>query len=125
MKELLHILLTRKYAAILLFVVSGLGLYANSLDNVFQYDDRHSIVENPHIRSLENAAQFFATPAFFSRDADKAMYRPLLLLTYACNYAWGKYEVQSYHWVNIALHILCSILVYECMDSCVVMATSC
>ncbi len=40
----------------------------------------------------------------FSRDADKGMYRPLLLVTYALNYAVGGYEVGGYHLVNIALH---------------------
>ena len=112
MKELIDILMTRRYAAILLILGSAALVYANSLDNAFQYDDRHSIVENVHIRNLENMGPFFHRPELFSRDVDKAMYRPLLLATYALNYAWSEYEVYSYHWVNVALHALCSLLVW-------------
>ena len=87
-------------------------IYANSLGNDFQYDDRHSIVENPHIRSLRNVPAFFTRPELFSRDADKAMYRPLVLVSLAINYAWSGYETYSYHLVNIAAHGLCALLVW-------------
>lgn len=112
MKTLVDILLSRKYASVLLIFGIALVVYANSINNVFQYDDRHSIIENPHIRTLENTGRFFLQPELFSRDADKAMYRPLLLVSYALNYAWSQYEVESYHWVNMALHASCSILVW-------------
>ena len=79
-------------------------MYWNTFDNSFHYDDEHSIQNNINIRSLENIPSFFADPGMFSRDADKGMYRPLLLVTYALNYAVGGYEVGGYHVVNIALH---------------------
>ena len=90
-------------AAFLTVLVSG--LYLSSLDNSFHYDDRHVIVENPHIRSLDRLPQFFLQPAYFSRDADKAMYRPLLLCSLALNYAWSGYQTYSYHLVNIGLRL--------------------
>ncbi len=62
-------------------------VYFNSLENSFHYDDEHSIQNNIHLRALGNIPTFFVDPATFSRDADKGMYRPLLLLTYALNYA--------------------------------------
>ena len=112
MKELCHILSDRKAASFLVILgIAGL-LYLNSLDNRFQYDDRHSIVENPHIRSLGNIPAFFVKPELFSRDPEKAMYRPLVLVSLALNYAWSGYETYSYHLVNIALHSLCALLVW-------------
>ncbi|HIL09502.1 MAG TPA: hypothetical protein EYG11_12445 [Candidatus Latescibacteria bacterium] len=105
-------LVSRRGPSALLIAIAVLGTYANSLDNGFQYDDRHSIVENHHLRSLDNVAHYFTHPEYFSRDADKAMYRPLLLVTFALNYAWGQYEVGSYHLVNIALHLGCALLVW-------------
>ena len=64
-----------------------LALYANSFNNGFHYDDEHSIQQNIYIRTLANVPAFFTDPAMFSVDADKGMYRPLLLLSYALNYA--------------------------------------
>ena len=66
--------------------------YLNFTGGDFHYDDFHSLVENPHIRSLLNIPNFFADPAAFSGDADKKMYRPLLLVTYAGQYALHGYE---------------------------------
>ena len=90
----------------------ALGLYANSLGGSFHYDDFHSIVHNPYIRAWENIPGFFTDPTFFSSDPDKAMYRPLLLLTFLLNYMWGQYDVVGYHVVNVGLHAICSVLVW-------------
>ena len=109
---LLNIVLERKIASGLLLVATVGLVYANSLVNSFQYDDRHSIVENPHIRSLGNIPLFFTQPELFSRDPEKGMYRPLVLLTLALNHAWTGYDVSSYHLVNIAVHGLCALLVW-------------
>ena len=87
-------------------------VYGNSLNGSFHYDDFHSLVDNPHIRSLTNVPGFFAYPGLFSSDADKAMYRPLLLVSYALNYALGEYRVAGYHVVNIILHLVCCLLVW-------------
>ena len=112
MKQVYYALVSRRDASALLIVIAVMAVYANSLDNAFQYDDRHSIVENPHIRSLQDIPAFFTHPEYFSRDADKAMYRPLLLLSFALNYAWGQYDVSSYHLVNVSLHLICALLVW-------------
>ncbi len=105
-------LIAHRSASALLLVVCSALVFINALDNGFQYDDRHSIVENPHIRELGNIGAFFSDPTFFSRDADKAMYRPLLLVTLALNYAWSGYEPYSYHLVSWALHALGGLLVW-------------
>ena len=78
----------------------GLGLvvvllfltYANSLDNDFHYDDYHSIVQNRHIRSLANIPQFFTDPQTFSMLTQRAMFRPLVLTSYALNHHFGQYQ---------------------------------
>jgi hypothetical protein len=62
----------------------ALGLvYHASFANGFHYDDFHSIVENPHIRSLAQIPAFFSDPSTFSSMPERAMYRPLLLVSYA------------------------------------------
>ncbi len=99
------------------------GLYWNSRDNGFHYDDIHSIVDNIHIRQLANIPSFLVEPSMFSVDADKAMYRPTLLVTYAINYAAGEatdprdlrgggLDGFTYHLGNILIHGLNACLVW-------------
>ena len=100
-----------KYAYWVIFAVCMVA-YAGSLDGSFHYDDEHSIEKNLHIRDLGNVDDFFVDPAMFSWDPGKAMYRPVLLVSYALNYAWGEYEVTGYHVVNILIHGLNACLVW-------------
>tara|TARA_Y100001933_G_scaffold62068_1_gene62201 strand:+ start:2179 stop:4692 length:2514 start_codon:yes stop_codon:yes gene_type:complete len=89
-----------------LIVLVGLLAYGNVPGNAFHYDDSHSILENPHIRSLENIPFFFSDPETFSGLSDVRMYRPLLILSFALNYALGEYDPVGYHFVNILLHLV-------------------
>ena len=98
-------------AALLALVVGA--VYANSMAGSFHYDDFHSLVLNSHIRSLEKLPGFFVDPGLFSVDAEKSMYRPLLLVSYALNYAWGGYGGGGYQAFNIAVHLLCALLIWR------------
>lgn len=112
MRVLTAAIASSRLASLMLLLVICSAIYANAVGNAFQYDDRHSIVENRHIRSLANIPAFFSHPEYFSRDEEKAMYRPLLLATFALNHSWSGYETWSYHLVNILLHALASIVVW-------------
>jgi hypothetical protein len=48
----------------------------------------------------------------FSAMEERAMYRPVLLATYAGNYAIGEYSVGGYHWGNMGLHTANAWLVF-------------
>ena len=100
-------------AALVLICICGLAVFHNSFDNSFHYDDEHSIVENPHIRSLGNLPRFFVDPGMFSGLPEARMYRPLVLSSYAFNYAIGGYQVGGYHLVNLFLHLINAWLVWE------------
>ena len=105
--------MARSTAGALLFLIAGIGLvFANALAGSFHYDDFHSLVLNPHVRSWENAASFFTDPSLFSVDPTKAMYRPLVLLTYTVNHALGGYSPTGYLFVNLVLHLGCALLVW-------------
>ena len=92
---------------VLLFAVYG-GVGHNPL----HYDDFHSIRDNPHLTFAEGVAGFFydagaggesgfaRAASRFSVDAERAMYRPLLLVSYATNSWVG----MSYHWGNLIIH---------------------
>ena len=97
-------------AAYLTLAVLAVVVYVNALDNPFQYDDKHSVQYNPSIRSLANIPEYFSDLNSFSSDPRGAMFRPLLLVTYALNYAVHGQRVAGYRWVNLALHVGCSLL---------------
>ena len=112
MSALIAAIVRSRLASAALLVIMCAAVYANAVGNAFQYDDRHAIVENDHLRSLENIPEFFTHPEYFSRDEEKAMYRPLLLATLTLNHYWSGYETASYHLINILLHALMSIAVW-------------
>ncbi len=87
-------------------------LYANTLDNGFHYDDTHSLIDNPSVRSLANVGRFFVDPGSFSAMPEARMYRPLLLVSYAVNHALGEYDAFGYHLANVLLHAINACLVW-------------
>lgn len=89
-----------------LFFITSM-VYANSLHNPFHYDDFHSIVDNPQLRSFKNIPSYFTNPFAFSVDPQNAMYRPLLLVTFSLNYLINGYDPFGYHVVNLCLHLGC------------------
>ena len=87
-------------------------LHLPSLGNGFHYDDGHSLLRNPHIRSLANLPAFFYDTTTFSENPDYAMFRPLVLVAHALNYTWGLYDPSSYHLLNLTIHCLVTLCVY-------------
>lgn len=104
-----------------IIVLAGLLIWGTTLGGSFHYDDIHSIVDNIHIRmSGVDAARltaFFTEPGTFSVDSEKAMYRPLLVGSFAANHAINLalglhgYHVAGFHVVNLGLHVACAVLV--------------
>ncbi len=90
----------------------GLLAYHNCFENGFHYDDSHSLVDNPHIRTLSNVGRFFYDPGTFSAMPEARMYRPVLLVSYAVNHALGEYDQFGYHLVNLLLHLANASLVW-------------
>ncbi|HET6266504.1 MAG TPA: tetratricopeptide repeat protein [Acidobacteriota bacterium] len=70
------------------------AVYWNSLHGAFQLDDYVLIKYNFTLRSLSD----------LSRVMISNVYRPLLVLTYALNFAIGRLNPFSYHVVNAILH---------------------
>jgi len=95
-----------------LVVVLLVLVYANALDNDFHYDDFHSIVDNRHVRSLANIPQFFTDPQTFSMLTQRAMFRPLVLTSYAVNFHFGQYRTYGYRVLNLGVHAVCALLVF-------------
>ena len=96
-----------------LLLVIAVGLYAQSVGHDFHYDDFHSVVHNPHIQELEGIPHFFTDPSLFSVNPESAMYRPVLLATYAANFAAGEGAPAGFHAVSVILHAINVVLVFQ------------
>lgn len=96
-----------QYVAILLICFLSIGLYLNSLNNSFHFDDTPNIIENPYIRNLKDIPSFLKGISSYT-----GKFRILSMFSFAINYHFHKLNVYGYHWVNLMLHILCGILVY-------------
>jgi Tfp pilus assembly protein PilF len=82
--------------------------YSNTLQTPFLFDDVPNIVENPYIKIKEISFKSLAQAAAKS-PADS---RWLSNASFAINYYFTGMAVQSYHIVNIIIHILCGIVLY-------------
>ncbi|MDR3726020.1 MAG: tetratricopeptide repeat protein [Terracidiphilus sp.] len=78
-----HLLLL---TAILLAVC---GVYANHFQNAFHFDDSHTVIDNPYIRSLHNLPRFFTDATTFSVLPANRTYRPFVSASLAVDYALG------------------------------------
>ena len=95
---------------ILIFLLSL--IYFNSLKNGYHFDDYHHIVDNPHLKNIRNISSFFVDTTKFSKTGWQNHYRPLLLVTYALNYYYGRLQPAGYHVVNLAFHVGSAFLVF-------------
>jgi len=92
---------------IVLLVLFGTIIYANTLNVPFHFDDEYNI-QHPALRmeslSLEQFKESLADGALRSR--------PVSNFSFALNYFVGGYRVQGYHLVNIGIHICGGIFLY-------------
>jgi tetratricopeptide (TPR) repeat protein len=83
----------------------GCLAYSNTFHAAFVFDDQPQIMENPVIRNLGH----------FFRDSAGYDYNPrrfIGYLTFALNYHLDDLNVAGFHFFNLAVHIINSLLVY-------------
>ena len=100
-------------ALALLFAVVIGAAYASSFGGGFHFDDSHVLEQNPFIRSLRHVPRFFVDPNTTTVLRENEDLRPLLLLTFALNYAVSGSATWSYHAVNLVLHWSAVLLVFR------------
>mgnify|MGYP001569028008 CR=1 FL=1 len=108
------------HASVLALLVLMVALaYANSLQNGFTFDDEAIIGKNALLKQVHHWPTLLTSDYWAgARDPADAseihvgLYRPLVLLSYAANYAVGGLNPIGYHLVNVLLHCLVVWLVY-------------
>ena len=95
----------RTLSAVLLILLAGCLVYANSFQVPFVLDDQLWIAGNDIIRSLAN---FFGNRQGYDLNPP----RFVGILTFALNYSCGGLDVFGYHLVNLLVHLGNGLLVY-------------
>lgn len=98
---------------IVLIIVFGFVIYANSLNNSFIWEDHKHIENNDFIKDFSNLPDLFNKNYFnFSKETQGISYRPITTLSYFINYKLWKLNPFGYYLSNILNHIFNALLVY-------------
>ncbi|MBU0634252.1 MAG: tetratricopeptide repeat protein [Candidatus Omnitrophica bacterium] len=87
-------------------LLAYLVIYGNSLFCGFMIDDNVLILENDLIRNIK------LLPRAFLREYMAGYYRPIVVVSFALDYALWKLNPFGYHLTNISLHFLNSLLFF-------------
>lgn len=86
--------------------------YTDVTTHGFVLDDIHAVASNPSIRSLASFPRWFASPYATSALREHPGYRPILMASYALDYALWPNPSAGYHRTNLAIHLGVVALVY-------------
>jgi Flp pilus assembly protein TadD len=92
--------------------VAAAAAFANTLANRPVLDDGWAVVDNPLVRTFDLAGMFREQLGFAAGSTLAGPYRPLAALSHAVNYALHGAAPGGYHAVNVALHVLTTLLVW-------------
>jgi protein O-mannosyl-transferase len=105
-------------AALLAFVTL---VYSNHFGNEFHFDDSHTIVQNPYIRSLHSIPGFFTNMETTSVLPANRSFRPLVFTSLAVDYWLGNglrpfyFHLSTFFWFLVQL-VLMFALFRKCFD---------
>lgn len=98
---------------VLALLAAGIAVaYGGGLGVGFYFDDGYGIRDNPAIRSLANVPSFFTDPFTLTTVRENVDIRPVLVTTYAINYAISGVQPWSYHLFNMVVHFLTAAMVF-------------
>ena len=103
-----------KLIALTLVLVSA-GLYANALEGEeFIFSSTAAVAGNRAIRDMSNIPRLFVPSSWLGQNMGNARaYRPIQHITHTFEFAaWGADSPRWYRLVNIAVHLVCVVLVY-------------
>jgi tetratricopeptide (TPR) repeat protein len=98
--------------SLVLIAALGFGIYANSLDGEFLWDDTHLVKKNIYVKDLSHIKDIFTKHVGAGARRPYHFYRPLQTLTYAVDHYLWKSSVIGYHVTNVLLHVLTALCVY-------------
>lgn len=97
----------------------GAMLYAPTFDNPLFWDDDDWIVNNPAVHELSwsNTKFLFSHDVLAGIGGRSNYYRPVLMLSFAINWAFGGTVPWGYHLVSNGLHVANAVLIFLLLES--------
>jgi tetratricopeptide (TPR) repeat protein len=95
-----------------IIIALGFIVYSNSLNGKFVYDDEYLVKDNAFIKSLSRLPSVFYKDVGSGADRAYSFYRPVLIITYALDYAIWNVKPFGYHLSSTIFHILAALCVY-------------
>ena len=102
--------ITARLAAACIIAAAIISAYGGGISAGFHWDDGHTILRNPAVRSISAAIRTFADPRGFSAFGAQ-MIRPLTVLSYAINYRISAFETISWHILNLIIHFAAALAI--------------
>ncbi len=106
--------INRKSSAVIsmgLVIAIGVGVYFNSLNGAFLWDDEELVKGNAYTKTFSHVVHILAKGAVPVSIEKFPFYRPLQMLTYTADYSLWKLDVRGYHLTNVILHILVALCI--------------
>ncbi|UCC94799.1 MAG: tetratricopeptide repeat protein [Candidatus Omnitrophota bacterium] len=104
-----------KYIPLIVIVLVGFTVYANSLRGQFIWDDEKIVKDNIYIRDFSYLSKIFTTHMTAGAGGREVFYRPVQTFTYLLDYSLWKLNVVGYHLTNTLLHIAVALTLYWLM----------
>jgi protein O-mannosyl-transferase len=102
-----------KFLPLILIPALGFILYGNTLHGTFLWDDEYLVQRNPYIRTFSQLTTLLTTDIGYGGGNRFGFYRPVQMLTYTLDYAFGGLNVFVYHLTNLLLHTTAALCVYH------------
>lgn len=97
--------------ALIILVAASFAVYFNTLNNNFVYDDETIIVKNAENLSLKNIPGYFTNQGEY-RYVFGALYRPLIMTSFAVDHTLFGLKPGGFHFVNIVFHAVSTVFLF-------------
>jgi len=106
--------ITKKFLIFSLILITciGFGVYANSLNGDFLWDDESLVQFNPYVKSWSNVGRIFTSRLGSIAQEAGAFYRPVQTFSYLVDYSFWRLNVVGYHMTNIFWHIMTALSLF-------------
>lgn len=97
---------------ILVLIAVGFSVYASNLQNPLFWDDNDWIKGNVFVHDFSHLKEIFTQNILAGYGLNSNYYRPLLLVSFAVNYAIGGIKPLGYHLVSNGFHTASGIILF-------------